>query len=369
MRDGIKLSCDMWRPDAKGKFPAVLGFHMYHPTGQTGPIKPVALSTAQWRPAGQERTNASLEAGDPTFFARRGYAHVVCNARGTAKSEGKWQFSGPEEIKDVYEVIEWIAAQPWCDGNVAMFGVSYFAWTQAFVAALNPPHLKTIFAPWGATDLYRDLFYRGGMFAAYWPIGWSQTSLVYGNVRPENFSKKDLGEKGYRKAIDELLEDEDIKAIPELVAILRNPEAGPNPFIVDLALHRTFDKYWQDRTVDLTKIKIPAYFGGDWHGFGQHLPGALRSFQTVKGPKKLIIGPPVYLDRPLYQLQHEAVRWFDHWMKGIDTGIMEEPSIRAFIMGTGEWKNAEAVAFPGDQVHPLLSPRARTAERTRTLEL
>ena len=163
MSDGVKLSCDMWRPKGAGKFPAVLGFHMYHPAGQTGPIKPTALSTAQWRHPGQERTNASLEAGDPVFFARRGYAHVVCNARGTGRSEGKWHFSGPKEIQDLCEVIEWIAAQPWCDGNVAMFGVSYFAWSQLFAAAANPPHLKTIFCPWGATDLYRDLFYRGGM--------------------------------------------------------------------------------------------------------------------------------------------------------------------------------------------------------------
>jgi len=145
MSDGVTLNADIWKPDGATKVPAILGFHCYHLTGQTGPIKPAALSTAQWRNPGQERTNASLESGDPNFFARRGYAHVVCNARGTGKSEGTWDFSGPQEIKDVYETIEWLAAQPWCDGNVVMFGVSYFAWTQLIVAALNPPHLTTIF--------------------------------------------------------------------------------------------------------------------------------------------------------------------------------------------------------------------------------
>jgi predicted acyl esterase len=69
------------------------------------------------------------------------------------------------------------------------------------VAQLNPPHLKTIFCPWGSTDFYRDLVYRGGIFAQKWPIGWSQTSLIYGNVRPESYSKKEMGEEGFRKAI------------------------------------------------------------------------------------------------------------------------------------------------------------------------
>src|SRR5579863_6807954 len=113
MADGTNLSANVWRPAGAGKFPALLSFHCYHAEGQTGPIKPAALSTAQWRNPGQERTNASLEAGDPLFFARRGYAHVVCNARGTGKSEGRWDFVGPQELRDAYETIEWLAGQPW----------------------------------------------------------------------------------------------------------------------------------------------------------------------------------------------------------------------------------------------------------------
>jgi putative CocE/NonD family hydrolase len=113
------------------------------------PIKPTAISTAQWRHPGQERTNASLESGDPLFFARRGYARIICNARGTGKSEGKWQFLGPQEVQDVCEVIEWMAGQPWCDGNVVMFGVSYFSQIQLLVAQFNPPQLEP---PWAITS-------------------------------------------------------------------------------------------------------------------------------------------------------------------------------------------------------------------------
>jgi putative CocE/NonD family hydrolase len=353
LKDGVKLSCDVFRPNSNGKFPAVMGFHCYHQSAQTGPLKPTAISTAQWRHPGQERTNASLESGDPNFFARRGYVHVVCNARGTGKSEGKWDFSGPREVQDVYEAIEWMAAQPWCNGNVAMFGVSYFAWIQLFVATLNPPHLKTIFCPWGSTDFYRDFVYRGGIIAYKWPVGWSQTSLTYADCRPENHSKKELKEEGFRNAIAKMLQDDDIKAVPELVAILRNPEAGVNPFIVDLILHPLYDKFWEDRTVNYGKIKIPAYIGGCWGTVGMHLPAAFRSWEKLNVPKKMIIGPPIYLDRPLYQLQHEAVRWFDYWMKGIDTGIMDEPPVRIFIMGTDEWKESNAWPLPETKWTPF----------------
>jgi len=351
--DGVKLSCDVFRPDSNEKFPAILGFHCYHPSGQTSQINPTAISTGQWKHPKQERTNASLESGDPNFFVRRGYVHAVCNARGTGYSEGKWDFVGKREVQDVYEVIEWMATQPWCDGNVAMFGVSYFAWIQLFVAALNPPALKALFCPWASTDLYRDVFYRGGILAYKWPIAWSQTSLIYSNCRPENYSKRELGKDGFRNAIAEMLHSEDIRTVPEIVSVLKNPEEGVNPFIVDLILHPVYDKFWEERTVNYDAIKIPAYIGACWANYAVHLPGAFRSWERLNVPKKMIIGPPIYLDRPLYQLQHEAVRWFDYWLKGMETGIMDEPAVRLFIMGTNEWKEAQEWPLPETKWTPF----------------
>jgi predicted acyl esterase len=149
------------------------------------------------------------------------------------------------------------------------------------------------------------------------------------------------------------LEDDDIKGAPDLFKVLQNPEAGPNPFVVDLALHPLYDKYWEERTVNYSKIKIPAYIGSDWACYGIHLPAAFRSWENLEVPKKMIIGPPVYLDRPLGQLQHEAVRWFDHWMKGINTGIMDEPPVRAFIMNTNEWKEGNDWPFPETKFTPF----------------
>jgi len=353
LSDGTNLNFNLWRPDTAEKVPAILSFHCYHSEAQTGPIPPSAISTAQWRHPGQEWTNASLESGDPIFFARRGYAHAVCNTRGSGKSEGLWQFFGPQEAKDCYEVIEWLAKQPWCDGNVVMFGVSYFAIMQLVVAQLRPPSLKTIFCPWATTDLYRDMVYRGGLVAPKWSVGWAATSLIYGNIRPDNFTKKELGEAGYRKAIAALLADDDIKTVPEVVAILKNPESGMNPFVVDMLLHPMRDKFWQDRAVDYSKINIPAFIGADWACQGMHLPAAFRSWEGLKGPKTMIIGPPIYLDRPLYQLQHQAVRWYDYWIKGIDTGIKDEPPVRVFVTGTGEWKESTDWPLPETRWTPF----------------
>jgi uncharacterized protein len=113
----------------------------------------------------------------------------------------------PAGVQDVCEVIEWMAGQPWCDGNVVMFGVSYFSQIQLLVAQFNPPHLKTIFCPWATSDHYRDLVYHGGIFSHKWPVGWSTTSLNYCNCQPENHSKNELGEKGFQDAIANMLAD------------------------------------------------------------------------------------------------------------------------------------------------------------------
>ena len=91
---------------------------------------------------------------------------------------------------------------------------------------------------------------------------------------------------------------------------------------------------------------MPGYFGACWGVYGLHLPGALRSFENWRGPKKLTIGPPVYLDRPFYQYHQEALRWFDHWLKDNDTGMMEEPDINLFVTGTGKWKQAAQWPLP-----------------------
>src|SRR5581483_11431517 len=106
-----------------------------------------------------------VEAGQTDFWVPRGYARLIVNARGTCGSEDTYSFGGEAEHGDLYDLIEWAAAQEWCDGNVGMIGVSYFAIVQDVAAAAQPPHLKAIF-PWsGTVDVYRETMWHGGMFA------------------------------------------------------------------------------------------------------------------------------------------------------------------------------------------------------------
>lgn len=191
LSDGTELNADIFRPDSNERFPALLDLHAYDQAPQSAPIKAQALSVAIGMAFGQEKGNAWLEAGDPAFFVRRGYVHVIASVRGSGKSGGKYAFFGPQETQDGAELIGWIARQPWCSGNVGMFGVSYFAISQLFVASDNPPALKCLFAPWAATDMYRDGIYQGGVLNhTFWRM-WAKTSLSRG--RPESDSRRRWG--------------------------------------------------------------------------------------------------------------------------------------------------------------------------------
>lgn len=351
MSDGVKLDCDIFRPSASGKFPAILGLSPYRKAPQTAAITPTASSAPLFRLPGQEKGSGYLEAGDPNFFVRRGYVQVVANVRGTGKSEGIYPFVGPPEPQDGVEVINWIAKQPWCDGNVGMFGVSYFSWIQFYIAALNPPNLKCLFAPWGATDLYRDTFYHGGILGWSFWRAWAAGSVWKG--RMESWCRKQWGEAEFKKAIGKVLQDEDIAEIPELVRILKNPDEDNNALVVDAVLNPFDGPYWEQRRVNYKPIRIPAYIGACPGMLGLHWPAAFRSWENLEVPKKMILGTPAYLDRPLYQLQWESLRWFDYWLKGMNTGIMDEPPIRIFVTGTGQWKETTEWPLPETKWTPF----------------
>ena len=350
MKDGVKLHADIFRPDGEGKFPAILGYHPYDGDAQFAPIFPRAFASVTASTAGQEKGNGPLEAGDPNFYVRRGYVHVIANVRGSGESEGTYPFLAEPEAQDGYELIEWIARQPWCDGNVGMFGVSYFARIQHFVAAQRPPHLKCIFAPWASTDQYRDALYHGGILAQNWAVSWSG---ALSNIRYKSESRRDWSEAQWKEALAQALSDKDLRAYPGVMAALKNPDEGLNPLVADIVLNPHDGPFWERRKAAYDAIEVPAYIGGDWGIYGLHLPGAFRSWERLRGPKKMMLAPAAYLERPVYQLQYESLRWFDHWLKGMETGIMDEPPIRMFVAGTNQWKNAAEWPLPETKWTPF----------------
>ena len=325
MPDGTMLDGDIYRPDANENFPVILGAHAYNKHLQSPPLRPVGFTPMR----------GYMESGDSTFYARRGYVHAVFNVRGSGNSEGFYQLMGPLEVDDVCHLVQWLALQPWSNGDVGMFGVSYFARLAKAVAARGPKPLKAIFAPFAGTDDYRHRCYHGGILAHGFISHW-RNSLDRPNYR--SLYREAHGEAAYKEAIAQALRDEEISAVAGLRAALQNPDAGTNALVVDFLLHPFDGPFWHERNAHDAQATIPAYLGACWGNYGLHLPGAFTAWKEWQGPKKMVIGPGIYLDRPVYQFQDESLRWFDYWLKGMDTGIMDEPPIRCFIAPTGEWK-------------------------------
>jgi len=326
MPDGTLLDGNIYRPASSERFPVILGAHAYNKDLQSPPLRPVGFTPMR----------GYMESGDSTFFARRGYIHAVFNVRGSGKSEGFYQLLGPLEIQDICHLIEWLAAQRWSSGKVGMFGVSYFAKVAKSVAAAGPKPLKAIFAPFAGTDEYRHRSYHGGILAHGFLTHW-RNSLHRPNYR--SLVKEMVGEEAYKLAIERAKRDEEIIAVPALREALQNVEIPTNALVVDVLLNPFDGPFWLERNARDADAVVPAYLGACWGNYAAHLPGAFTAWKEWKGPKKMVIGPGIYLDRPVYQYQDESLRWFDYWLKGIENGIMEEPPIRCFIPPTGEWKS------------------------------
>ena len=162
MRDGVRLSVNIYRPDAKGKFPALLAMGGYGKELQELLIPPQPLNKSPiW--------DGNIEAGDTPDIVPRGYAHVIADVRGIGKSGGEYPgMWSQQEGMDGHDIVEWIAKQPWCDGNVGMIGYSYYGGIQLKVAIQQPPHLKSIFVSHVGADFYRDFSYVGGVLTLFW---------------------------------------------------------------------------------------------------------------------------------------------------------------------------------------------------------
>ncbi len=293
MRDGIQLAVDIYRPEKEGRYPVLFS------------MCPYMKEIQQMFPG----LSHSIEAGATAFYVRRGYIHVICQARGSGMSQGKWEFLGRQEQEDGYDAIEWIANQPWCDGNVGMIGDSYWAWIQYLVAAQQPPHLKCIVPHDGGTDMYRGSFYKGGIFnqgefANLWINSSTEQCIwpgqVQGKLPPTNLSAD----------------------------LFAHPEDGPY--------------YWERGAWTMAdKIKVPVYFMVPRTPL--HSQSQLAFYGEIKAPKRLIVEPEGSFFAHLHFITNRAVneqvlKWLDYWLKGKDTGIMDEPEVAIFDPVAKEWR-------------------------------
>ncbi|MDG6904715.1 MAG: CocE/NonD family hydrolase [Nitrososphaerota archaeon] len=331
MRDGVKLAADLFRPEAKGKFPALLSMSPYGKGQQSlraRPQPPTSPIHTQVRTA---------EAGDPFYFTSKGYVHVIADCRGSGHSEGEYLgWMSKQEAEDGYDMIEWIAEQPWCNGKVGMVGISYFGTIQLHIAAEQPPHLKAIM-PWnGVADFYREATHHGGILETCFLI-------LYNYMGAEVSSssiQKSMSPEKFKAMIEKAKKDPDLVAYPQLwntVDCFRK-----NPYFFDVIMNPTDGPFYWERSAykSYDKIKVPFYAHSGWWAYGHmHLIGSFNNYLEIKTPKKLDIEPPIDSTHPLTdEFNAEALRWFDYWLKGIDTGIMKEPPIRLWVNGINRYR-------------------------------
>ena len=332
MRDGVRLAVDVYRPDKPGKFPALLSISPYGKEIQTLPYpfpQPAGDYTNEHKTA---LWDGNIEAGPTSEIVARDYVHVIGDLRGMGHSEGEGTGDGKQEGEDGHDIVEWMAQQPWCDGNIGGVGMSYFAMTQVQTALEQPPHLKAIapffwhergISPTGIISPMHFWLYDGRDGTS----GYAPRNVVSKLVR--DLPKADL-DKLVQNTLDK---NPDLWYDARLWKLLVYPNKNPVCFddLVEQFNTEYFGKWVRPDYGE--KIKIPVLLGA----FGPHSGFGL--YQALKTPKKLVMwSPQEYEPRPWRTGIDIVLQWYDHWLKGMDTGIMDEPPIKLFLMGANQWR-------------------------------
>jgi predicted acyl esterase len=354
VRDGVELLADIYLPSggpghAAGRFPALLAASPY-PRQIQNSGAPMGF----------------VEAGASDFFVPRGYAHVILNARGTNGSGGSYDAMGAQERRDLYDVIEWIAGQPWCDGNVGMIGISAFAMTQLAAAVEQPPHLRAIFPVALSADTY-EAFWHGGLLSATFALNWMRAVAIFAGL-DDKFLRGKLTELGSQilrsPRIHGIFAHHNGESALALFGFLtRKDPSGPWAALVEATsiLNPVKNAFWQERDslALASRIKVPVYLGCDWENVPMHLPSTFASWRALSPhvPVRLAMLGRFGLTWPWESLHVEALAWYDHWLKGRETGIMDGPPVRYVIPGEiNDGQNTvwhEAETWPPPQAKPI----------------
>lgn len=331
-RDGAKLAVDVYLPDDGEPCPALLAFSPYGKRFQR------AVMDLPRQPHGTPLWNGAIEAGDTEYITDNGYAHVIADCRGTGESSGEFTGRYHTDGEDGYDLVEWTADQPWCDGQVGMVGRSYFGTVQLLTAAERPPSLVGIFASGVITDTYRESAYHGGIPNLFLLKWWR---YVPGS-RATSVERRARGEVAFENALKELLEERDLRDYPATNQLLHYPEMNL-PF-VDQLLNRTDGAYWDDRSpaTVLDQIECPVHLSGAWKG-SHSTPTYTADAGITSELKRVLLTPPVKLDRPYHEYREEMIRWYDGLTSDGPNAFEEEPPVKMYVSGVDRWRFEESL--------------------------
>ena len=335
MRDGVMLIADVHRPAEPGKYPALVAASPY-------PRQIQNLGA----PAG------FIEAGATDFFVPRGYVHVIANCRGTSGSGGTFGFFDGQERRDMYDLVEWVAQQPWSDGSVGMIGISYFAGTQMEAAVERPPHLKAIMPIAGTYDLYESATHHGLVSSGFLTPFLFMIGMTSGHTNKLWRSKLIdavralLLTPDIHKKFEMANGEAAIAGLKVLLKLHHDPHPWDDLWRAIAAEHPFRDAWWEDRNLLplLDRVEIPVYLGCDWQNVPLHLPHTFTAYERLTKSKEVRVAMMGKhgLAWPWESLHIEAIAWFDHWLKGQDTGILEGPHIRYMLPEAEGWRTSNA---------------------------
>lgn len=325
--DGIVLRADVFRPLDEGRYPVILTYGPYakglaFQEGNKGnwdmliKLHPDVLE-------GSSNKYQCWELVDPEKWVPDGYIAVRVDSRGTGHSPGNIDFWSPRETQDLYDCIEWSAAQPWCNGKVGLNGISYYAMNAWQVACLEPPHLTAICAWEGAGDFYREATRHGGimcMFLSDW-MPRAVKRVQYG-----------LGDRGPRSAVT----GEPVAGPPTLP----EEELAKNRIDIDawILAHPFDDPEHRAHSPDWDKVKVPFLSAANWGGQGLHTRGNFDGYVNSPAKQKWLEAHGGAHWESFYTAYGEKLqkKFFGHFLKGESTGWEEQPPVLLQVRHPGE---------------------------------
>lgn len=341
MSDGCRLAASIWLPESaeENPVPAILEYLPYR----------------------KDDSRAVRDSSYHPYFAGHGYACLRVDMRGTGASDGILEDEYlVKEQDDALEVMEWIADQPWCSGSIGIIGISWGGFNGLQIAARRPAQLKAVISVASTDDRYADdVHYIGGCVLGSDMLSWASRMFQLNALPPDPLLVGDRWRDMWFNRLE-----------------------NTPPYVHTWLAHQTRDEFWQHGSVceNYAAIEAPVYAIGGWGD--AYTNAVFRLLQGLPGPKKGLIGPWVHeypheaTPRPAIGFLQECLRWWDHWLKGKETGIMDEPQFRFWIQDSvppspyhedrpGSWGAEES--WPSPRLQPeTLFLKGTTLDTTPT---